>query len=80
MDWYKKKEDILYQELGNRIEALDYEFSIKDTIEKRTGFSINEGNILTKVYETFLIDHFVGKRWYWNHLGVNGGDSWTKKE
>jgi len=52
----------LYQELGNRIEALDYEFSIKDTIEKRTGFSINEGNILTKVYETFLIDHFVGKR------------------
>jgi len=29
------KKDILYQELGNRIEALDDEFSIKDNIEKK---------------------------------------------
>jgi hypothetical protein len=51
----------LCQELGNRIEALDNEFLIKDTIEKKTGFSTNEGNILTKVYDPFLIYHFVGK-------------------
>jgi hypothetical protein len=29
------KKNILYQELGNRIEALDDEFSIKDNIEKK---------------------------------------------
>ncbi len=68
MDWYQYIY-ILYQELENRIEALDNEFLIKDTIEKKTEFSTNEGNILTKVYNPFLIDHFVGKWWYWNHLG-----------
>ncbi len=33
--WIPIKKDILYQELGNRIEALDDEFSIKDNIEKK---------------------------------------------
>jgi hypothetical protein len=31
-----------------RIKALDGGFSIKDTIEKKAGFSTNEGNTLTK--------------------------------
>jgi hypothetical protein len=44
----------LYQELGNRIETLDGGFLITNTIEKRTGFSTNEGNTLTKVYDPFL--------------------------
>ncbi len=56
-----KKKDILYQELGNRIEALDNGFSITNTIEKRTGFSTNEGNTLTKVYDPFLNRSFRGE-------------------
>ncbi|CAM6006757.1 unnamed protein product (chloroplast) [Sphagnum balticum] len=61
IDTKKKRKDILYQELGNRIEALDSGFSIKDTIEKRTGFSTNEGNTLTKVYDPFLNRSFRGE-------------------
>nr|AND47535.1 hypothetical protein RF1 [Sphagnum lenense] len=61
IDTKKKRKDILYQELGNRIEALDGGFSIKNTIEKRTGFSTNEGNTLTKVYDPFLNRSFRGE-------------------
>jgi len=32
------------------IKALDSGFSIKDTIEKRTGFSTNEGNTLIRSF------------------------------
>nr|AND48356.1 hypothetical protein RF1 [Eosphagnum rigescens] len=60
IDTKKKRKDILYQELGDRIEALDDAFLIKDTIEKRTGFSTNEGN-LTKVYDPFLNRSFRGE-------------------
>jgi hypothetical protein len=33
---------------------------ITNTIEKRTGFSTNEGNTLTKVYDPFLNRSFRG--------------------
>jgi hypothetical protein len=61
IDTKKKRKDILYQELGNRIEALDDGFSITNTIKKRTGFSTNEGNTLTKVYDPFLNRSFRGE-------------------
>jgi hypothetical protein len=52
----------LYQELRNRIEALDDGFSITNIIEKRTGFSTNEGNTLTKVYDPLLNRSFRGEK------------------
>nr|UPM51690.1 hypothetical chloroplast RF1 [Takakia lepidozioides] len=67
-DFYKEwintteeRKDNLYHELRDRIEALDNGFSIRDAIEKKTGSSNNEGNILTKVYDPFLNGQFRGK-------------------
>jgi hypothetical protein len=37
------KKDILYQELGNKIKALDDEFSIKDTHKKELDFLLMRG-------------------------------------
>jgi hypothetical protein len=61
IDIKKKRKDNLYYELKNRIEALDSGFLIKDTIEKKTGLSNNEGNNLTKIHDPFLNGSFRGK-------------------
>ena len=50
----KKRKDNLYYESKNRIKILDNGFLMKDAIDKKTGLSNNEGNILTKVYDPFL--------------------------
>nr|YP_009041054.1 Ycf1 [Tetraphis pellucida]AIB08491.1 Ycf1 [Tetraphis pellucida] len=57
----KNRRDNLYNELRNRIKALDTGFLIKDVIEKKTGLSNNEGNNLIKIYDPFLNGSFRGK-------------------
>jgi hypothetical protein len=61
IDTKKKRKNILYQELGNRIKALDGGFLIKDTTEKITRFFTNEANTLTEVYNPFLNRPFHGE-------------------
>nr|YP_009645969.1 Ycf1 [Stoneobryum bunyaense]QBX99024.1 Ycf1 [Stoneobryum bunyaense] len=63
-DWIdikNKKKDNLYNELKNRLKALDKGFFINDVIEKKTGLSNNEGSNLTKIYDPFLNGSFRGK-------------------
>lgn len=57
----KNRKDNLYYELKNRLKALDNGFFVKDIIEKKTGLSNNEGNLLTKIYDPFLNGSFRGK-------------------
>jgi hypothetical protein len=57
----KNRKHNLYYELKNRLKALDNGFFVKDIIEKKTGLSNNEGNLLTKIYDPFLDGSFRGK-------------------
>ncbi len=56
-----KKMDILYQELGNRIEALDDGFLINDTIEKKLKILLLRGISEPRFMVLSQIDHFMGK-------------------
>jgi hypothetical protein len=53
--------DILYQELGNRIEALDDGFLINDTIEKKLKILLLRGISEPRFMILSQIDHFMGK-------------------
>nr|QWZ47624.1 hypothetical chloroplast RF1 [Plagiomnium acutum] len=63
-DWIdirKERKDNLYDELKNRLKALDNGFFLKDVIEKKIGLSNNEGNNLTKIHDPLLNGSFRGK-------------------
>ena len=63
-NWLNKKQKRkkkLYQELKNRLKALEKGAYFNEVIEKKTGLFNNEGNQLTKIYDPFLNGSFRGK-------------------